>query len=236
MFRTLVLLVLILSSTFTVSYAQKKKTQIFVLSALHQLHEQMKFYSFETLSQIIEKQKPDVLAVELTPSDLETRKEQKNKQEYQRSVFPLLDKHKYTVVALEPAEPKFSQIVTLVRDSEKELREKSPEKGEAFTVYNRLLFDYFFKTWSSPLDVNSRQTDALLEVKHNYQNELFGAKQLQGWENWNRHFLEVILDATQKHQSKRIVVLVGVEHSYWLRKELKKNQDIILLKPEKLLN
>src|SRR4028118_728335 len=117
MFKKLVLLVLILSNSFTVSYAQKKKTRIFVLSALHQLHEQTKFYSFETLSQIIEKQKPDVLAVELTPSDLEKRKEQKTKQEYQRSVFPLLDKHKYTVVPLEPAEPKFSQIVTLIKDS-----------------------------------------------------------------------------------------------------------------------
>jgi predicted MPP superfamily phosphohydrolase len=235
MFRTLVLLALILCSSFTVSLAQKKKTQIFVLSALHQLHEQTKFYSFETLSEIIEKQKPDVLAVELTVSDLQTRKEQKNKQEYQRSVFPLLDKHKYTVVPLEPAEPKFSEIVSLVRESEKELREKSSEKGEAFSVYNRLLFDYFLKTWTSPLDVNSAQTDALFEVKHNYQNELFGAKQVQGWNAWNRHFLEVILEAAEKHQGKKIVVLVGVEHSYWLRKELGKNQDVILLKPEQIL-
>jgi hypothetical protein len=235
MLKTLILFILIFFSSFTVSFAQKKKTKIFVLSALHQLHEQTKYYSFETLSQIIEKQKPDVLAVELTPSDLEMRKEQKTKQEYQRSVFPLLDKHKYAVVPLEPAEPKFSQIVTLVREAEKELREKSPEKGEAFSVYNRLLFDYFFKTWTSPLDVNSAQTDALLEVKHNYQNELFGSKQSEGWESWNRHFLEVILDAAQKYQGKKIVVLVGVEHSYWLRKELSKNQDLILLKSEQVL-
>ena len=75
MLKTLILLILILSSSFTVSYAQKKKTKIFVLSALHQLHEQTKFYSFEMLSQIIEKQKPDVLAVELTPADLQTRRE-----------------------------------------------------------------------------------------------------------------------------------------------------------------
>jgi predicted MPP superfamily phosphohydrolase len=236
MFKTLILLVLILFCSSTVSFAQKKKTQIFVLSALHQLHERTKFYSFETLSQIIEKQKPDVLAVELTASDLQTRKEQKTKQEYQRSVFPLLDKHKYTVVSLEPAEPKFSQIVTLVRESEKELREKSPEKGEAFSVYNRLLFDYLLKTWSSPLDVNSAQTDALLEVKHNYQNELFGDKQTQGWESWNRHFLEVILEAAQKYPGKKIVVLVGLEHSYWLRKELGNNKDVILLKAEQMLN
>jgi predicted MPP superfamily phosphohydrolase len=235
MLKTFVLLVLIFFSCFTVSFAQKKKTKIFVLSALHQLHEQTKFYSFEALSQIIEKQKPDVLAVELTPSDLQTRKEQKTKQEYQRSVFPLIDKHKYTVIPLEPVEPKFTQIITLVRESEKELREKSPEKGEAFSAYNRLLFDYFFKTWTSPLEVNSTQTDALLEVKHNYQNELFGTKQVQGWESWNRHFLEVILEAAQKHQGKKIVVLVGVEHSYWLRKELGKNQDVILLKPEQIL-
>src|SRR5689334_20822180 len=80
------------SPTFaTRSFEPEKKTEVIVLSTLHQFHEQSKFYSFAALSQLIEKLRPDVLAVELTPADLASRKEQKVKQEYRRSVFPLAD-------------------------------------------------------------------------------------------------------------------------------------------------
>src|SRR5689334_1026619 len=74
------------------SFAPVKKTEVIVLSTLHQFHEQSKYYSFAMLSELIEKLRPDVLAVELTPADLASRREQKVKQEYQRSVFPLAER------------------------------------------------------------------------------------------------------------------------------------------------
>ena len=231
-----ILAIIILSFPAFAQFNKKhEKAEVFVLATLHQFHAETKYYSFETLAEIIEKLRPNILAVELTPADLASRREQKTKQEYQKSIFPLIDKHRYATVPLEPAEPKFSEIIALIRDSEKDLREKSPAKAEAFSLYNETLYDYLFKDWDSPLAVNSAQTDAFFEVKHNYQNALYGEKQKQGWESWNRHFLDKILETAKNRPGSRIVVTVGAEHAYWLRKNLRANKSVTLLGPEKYL-
>ena len=222
-------------SAFSQSHRKDKKSEIFVLSTLHQYHATSKYYSFETLSRIIESLHPDILAVELTPADLASRKEQKTKQEYQKSIFPLIDKHKYLTVALEPSEPDFTRLVSLIRESDKDLSERSPGKADAFSKYVDTLYDYLFKTWDSPLSVNSKCTDALFEVKHNYQNSIYDDRQTKGWEGWNTHFLETIRETAQKYKGKRIVVTVGAEHAYWLRGKLRADRSVRLLEPDDLL-
>lgn len=222
-------------SVFSQSSGKDKKSEIFILATLHQYHATSKYYSFETLSRIIEGLHPEILAVELTPTDLVSHKEQKTKQEYQKSIFPLIDKHKYLTVPLEPSEPDFTRLVSLIRESDKDLSEKSPGKADAFSKYVDSLYDYLFKTWDSPLSVNSNCTDALFEVKHNYQNAIYDDRQKQGWEGWNTHFLEKILETAQKNKGKRIVVTVGAEHAYWLREKLRANGSITLLEANELL-
>jgi hypothetical protein len=69
-------------------------SEVVVLCALHQMHEQAPFYTYADLSAAIERLHSDVLAVELTPADLKDKVEQKNKREYQNSVYPLLRRHK----------------------------------------------------------------------------------------------------------------------------------------------
>lgn len=229
------LLLSFLILTISLDIFSQQKTEVFVLSTLHQFHAENKNYSFETLSRIIERYDPDIIAAELTPADLENRKEQKTKQEYQKSVFPIADKHKYKLIALEPAEPKFSELVGLIRESEKTLGEKSPEKAEAFSVYSKSLYDYLFNIWDSPFAVNSPETDALFEVKHKFQNTLFGEAQEKGWNGWNQNFLDKILEAAKNNKGKKIIVLIGAEHGYWLRKRLRENSEIKLIEPQTIL-
>lgn len=233
--KKLLLISFLIFAQFFSVFSQRSKTEIFVLSTLHQFHEQNEGYSFQTLSQIIEKFNPDVIAVELTPSDLQSRKRQKTKLEYERSVFPLADKHKYKLVPLEPSEPTFSELVGLIRESEKSLREKSPEKAEAFDAFAESLYDYLFKFWNSPLAVNSSETDALFEVKHKFQNSIYGENQEKGWNGWNRHFLDRISEAAKDNKGKRMLVLVGAEHGYWLRKHLRDNPTVKLIEPQIVL-
>ncbi len=210
------------------------KTEVIVLATLHQFHDSVANYSFTKLSEIIEGIKPHVLAVELTSSDLTQQKEQKIKQEYQKSVFPLLKKHNSVVVPLEPAEPKFSELVKLIRESE--AQEIDVEKEEAFGNYVSALLELLLKTWDSPVAVNSPLTDSLFAAKHALQNEIYGAKEQQGWDGWNQHFLDVVLQTVQKYPGKRLLVLVGVEHGYWLRKRLKNYDAVNLLAITLLLN
>ena len=212
-----------------------KPAEVIVLSTLHQLHDQTAGYTFEDLSTIIENLSPDILAVELTASDLESRRDQPTKQEYQRSVFPLLDKHQYEVIPLEPSEPLFSELVGLLRASSEQLQEQSPAVADTFKVYTESLYSLLSERWVTAAAVNSPDTDILFESKHRFQSAIFGHAEARVWDEWNQHFLQKILAAATTNPGKRILVLVGAEHAYWLRAHLK-SIDINLLDTSALLD
>jgi len=209
--------------------------EIMVLSTLHQLHGKVKYYTYEDLSKIIEKFKPDMLAVELRPVDVEKRIEQPVKQEYQYSVYPLIDKLKCKVVPLEPSEPKYSELVELYKKSSEELQKNNPEALKQFGIYVNALYEVLLNWWSSPIDVNSSETDRHFEIKHKYQHALFGKDEERGWELWNQHFLKRILDAASECKECRILILVGAEHAYWLRKKLREQKGVKLLNTPRVL-
>jgi pheromone shutdown protein TraB len=202
--------------------------EVVVLSTLHQMHENVERYSFDDLAIVIEQLHPDILAVELTPADLEGRREQRVKQEYQRSVFPLVDKHNYDVIALEPSQPRFDEIVQLFRQAQQTLSEEQPEQAELFGLYVTSLYNFLNDYWKSPETVNSRVTDMFFDAKHRFQNTVFGPQEAQAWEAWNQYFLSQIVNKAKASPNKRIVVLVGAEHSYWLRAHLE-DSDVELI-------
>jgi len=209
--------------------------EVIVLSTLHQLHAQTDGYSFEDLSAVIERLNPDVLAVELTVTDLESRRDQSNKQEYQRSVFPLLDRHDYKLVPLEPPQPLYDELVGLFRKAGKELNEQNPAGAESFSVYMSSLYEFLGERWVSPAAVNSHETDILFESKHRFQSALFGPDEASAWQKWNEHFLQQILKAAKANPGSRILVLIGAEHGYWLRTHLDASE-VNLLDTEDLLS
>jgi hypothetical protein len=208
--------------------------EVMVLSTLHQLHEQTEGYSFQDLSEIIEQLRPDILAVELTASDLQRRRDQSVKQEYQRSVFPLLDRHNYEVVPLEPSQPLYGELVGLMRAAQERLSEQHPDRLQSFNLYTESLYQILTERWDSAAEVNSSTTDVLFDTKHRFQSAIFGPDEARVWEEWNRHFLKQILNTASANPGKRILVLVGAEHAYWLRAQLA-NSDVILSDTELLL-
>jgi hypothetical protein len=211
-----------------------RPADVIVLSTLHQLHGQTNGYSFEVLAKVIEDLDPDILAIELTSADLKSRREQSTKLEYQRSVFPLLDKHNYEVVALEPTQPLYDELVGMLRQANRELAERDPKGAEFFDVYVSTLFDYLDEQWDSPKSVNSAASDMLFESKHRFQSKIFGPLEAAAWEKWNQHFLQQIEQSAAANPGKRILVLVGAEHAYWLRKHLGESR-VTLANTERLL-
>lgn len=199
---------------------ESQRTEVIVLSTLHQMHAEVDGYSFEDLSYLVEQLNPDVLAVELTAIDLESRRDQTIKQEYQESIFPLLDKHDVVAVPLEPPQPLYDEIVNLIRTAQSGLSKSNPERAKAFGVYTDSLYEMLREMWTSPEAVNSVETDRLFDSKHRFQGAVFGPMEVEGWQRWNQHFLNQIHGAVSTNPGARIVVLVGAEHSYWLRAHL----------------
>lgn len=208
--------------------------EVIVLSVLHQLHGEIDHYSFDVLSDIIESLQPDVVAVELTKADLASRREQSTKQEYQESLFPLLQHHDYVLVAMEPDPPLYDELVGRMRRASAELQQNNAAGAAAFSTYTEALYEMILARWVSPAAVNSQATDVLFESKHRFQGALFGADEVAAWEGWNRHFLERVLEAAKRYPGSRLLVLVGAEHGYWLRGNLK-DSGVILADTEQLL-
>lgn len=210
--------------------------EVIVLSTLHQNHGKLDYFDYSKLSEIIERLAPTVLFVELTEQDLVDRKDQRNKQEYPQSVFPLLEKYDYVAVPLEPAEPTYSELIGLSRTAVTETNQDKPEEVARFRAFHdglktMLRGDY----WDSAASVNSSLTDSVYAIKHAFQNALYGEAYQRSWEGWNGHFLDVILRVAGDVQEGRLVVLVGFEHGYWLRQKLKHEKRVRLLDTEQLL-
>lgn len=217
------------------SHASDSFPEVVVLATLHQSHDRVDGYSFSDLSQLILDIAPDVIAVELTQADIESRCEQSVKQEYERSVFPLLDGHSFRLVGLEPDEPEFSDLVGKNRHSVEVVSQSDAEKHEAFGDYVADLYSLLFELWDSPQAVNSPYTDAVFRGKHAVQDVIYGTEQAEAWKGWNSHFASVVLSTVGEGHSNRLLVLVGVEHAYWLRERLSHEPLLRLLSVEDAL-
>ena len=215
--------------------ASDSSPEVVVLATLHKSHDRVDGYSFSDLSQLILDIAPDVIAVELTQKDIESLCAQPVKQEYERSVFPLLDDHSFRLIPLEPDEPEFSDLVAKSRHSIEVVSQSDAEKHEAFSDYVGDLYTLLFELWDSPLAVNSPYTDAVFRGKHAVQDNIYGTEQAEAWEGWNSHFASVILSMVRDGHSSRLLVLVGVEHAYWLRERLSRERALRLLSVEDAL-
>lgn len=204
-------------------------SEVIVVSTLHQFHTQMDTYTFGDLAYLVERLSPDILALELTQADVAERRAQRIKQEYPRSIYPLLERQAYFVVPLEPDEPTFSELVSLQQSAVKDLLENEPGKYAVLNQHAQILLDYVLRHCTSAEAASSPTLDALCEVKHTLQEKVLGPRERDFWGAWNRFFLDKIVQTANDHAGKRIVIVVGFEHGYWLSKELAQMPAIKLL-------
>lgn len=212
-----------------VAAARTTPATVVVLDTLHQMHVQVPAYDNTVLGRAIEYLRPDVLCVELQPDDLTSRPPEKTKQEYPAVIYPLIDRHRYRVYAMEPPEPTYGSLLAPYRDNATAFASRRPEAADAFGKYVDGLYAALKAHWTSPAEVNDEATDAALRAKHMLQDALMGPAEHAGWEAWNHHFLEVVERAARENPGRRIVVTVGAEHGYWLREHLRNAPGLTLL-------
>jgi hypothetical protein len=211
----------ILIAVSILGWQPSDSTGIVILPTLHQLHGQVANYDFDDLRETLERLQPDVLVVELTPSDLSSRTEQTTKVEYQQVIFPYVDRNEVPMVAMEPSQPLFDQIVKPYAENARRVAEEHPEAVEAFQQYLELFYARISDDHiTSVRDLISPKFEELARLKHEYQEAVFGEGERAGWSAWNRHFLETIVRVYSDDPSRRVVVVVGYEHHYWLKEAL----------------
>ena len=113
--------------------------------------------------------------------------------------------------------------------------EAQPQAAAAFSAHAQSLYAPLRAYWTTAARVNDGVTDLQMRAKHALQEALVGDGERAGWDAWNGHFLEVVERAAAENPGRRIVVLVGAEHGYWLRERLARRPGIRLLDTAALL-
>jgi hypothetical protein len=225
------LLVLAATATATAS----PPAEVAVLSTLHGMHAEVPGYGDEDLARVIRRLAPDVLCLEVSPEALAERRPETVKVEYPRVVYPLLEREAYATCTLEPPREVAQEIIAPYLAANREFAAVSPETHQAFSAYSEALYALLKRHWHDAASVNDATTDQAMQGKHALQESLIGPGEAAGWEAWNRHFSSRIRDAAAAHPGKRVVVLVGAEHGYWLRRDLAGAPGIVLLDTAGLL-
>ncbi len=108
-----------------------------------------------------------------------------------------------------------------MRENSKKIRSEQPHAVAAFDKFLVLFYVRFSdQTLSSVADLATPAFDDMVRLKHDFQIEVFGDAEKQAWNGWNDHFLQTIAEVNRQNHGKRIVVVVGAEHHYWLKQAL----------------
>lgn len=196
-------------------------SEVLVLSTLYSRHRQVPAYDLAALKRVIASVKPDVLVLDVTPTELRTRKVWPGKVEYTEVIFPYLDTTGVAAYGSEPDEVLFKQLTGSVGQSYKAFNEQNPAGAKALDALKQATYQALATGWKSAADVNSDKTDRLVAALREIEEGLVGENVTRVQKQWDEHHALRLLDAVRAHPGKRVLMLVGIESRYRVLQELR---------------
>jgi hypothetical protein len=237
MFRKLLpvfLLAVMATAPAPATRSEAKSGEVMVLATLYRRHENVSVYDLPTLRRIVLAFRPDVLVLDVTPTELKEGKVHPSKIEYTEVIFPLLKNGGYRVYPAEPPEPMFSEIVNGVLNAIKAFELENPAAAKAMRELNTGAYESLKAYWRTPAEVNDSVTDRMLMGKTVLERQLNGIAKADGG-RWNQHTVSVVQRAVKENPGRRLLVLNGIENCYWIRDALSRDSKIDLVKAEQWL-
>jgi hypothetical protein len=204
----------------------KGPDDVFVISTLYARHKAVPAYDLRVLRQVIAAVKPEVMVLDVTPSELRTRKVWPGKVEYIDVVFPYLDATGLRAYGSEPDEPLFKQLTGAVGEAYKAFGERNPAGAKALDDLKQATYRAMATEWAGAADVNSEKTDRLVAALREIEEGLVGPEVARVQKQWDRHHAERLRDAVRAHAGQRVLMLVGIESRYRVLEELQSAGDV----------
>jgi len=222
----------------TRAHAQQSgaRSEVYVLSTLYRRHAQTPAYGHDTLRALIERVRPDVVVLDVSPRELREQTVHPSKAEYPQVIFPLARTHGYRAYPAEPDEPEFTEIVSGLSRSLETFRTSRPDAASVDSQDDEATYAALARLWRTPADVNGALTDRLLATRRHVQDVIAGPEVANAWRRWNDHTLSVIRRAAQENPGRRVLVLIGVENAAMLRPALAGDANITLVDVEAWLS
>lgn len=213
--------------------AADRKSEVFVVSTLYSRHKQVPSYGLPVLRRVIDAVKPDVLVLDVTPTELRTRKVWPGKVEYVEVIFPYLDATGVKAYGSEPDEPLFKQLTGSAGQSYKAFNDSNPAGAKALEALKAATYQALASGWATAADVNSDKTDRLVAALREIEEGLVGENVGRVQAEWDRHHAARLLDVVRAHPAaQRVLMLVGIESRYRVLKELKSADGINVVRME----
>jgi len=227
MFIRMVLVLAMMFAHLIMPSEQKavKKGELFVLATLYRRHEKVAVYDLATLRRIIETINPEVLVLDVTPTELKEGKVHASKIEYTEVIFPMINSGSYRVYPAEPPEPMFSEIVNEVLKKINDLKTSNPSADTVMEQMSKSTYEALVEYWHTPADVNSSVTDRVLRGKMALDDRLLGLDPDD--QRWNQHTIDITLRAIRENPGKRVLLLAGIENCGVIRETIGRKTNII---------
>jgi hypothetical protein len=208
--------------------ANADDTELFILGALHGLHEQEESFGYAELERVIEAIKPDVMLLEVTPDELAGRLETKGRPEYPKVIWPMLARNQVEAYAMELGQPQYGELTGDAGRRWGEFKKSFPADDSALTAHATATSNVLLAHWKSVADTQDNATDALGRARTELSDAMV-AESAPIQMRWDMAMVESVKAAIAENAGKRILVLGSYRNRYMFVEQLRgtKNAQLI---------
>ena len=209
--------------------ADQKQTEVILMGTMHLPPSDFPEYA-RKLGEIIEEIAPDTICSELSPEQLAGTQTCNSKPEQRDVVIPTAKRLGIPIIPIQPATEVAVDWENRYKDAEKEL--KARETGRNFHDLSSSLAMEEARLWREFMT----SADCIENVQVNEYHVFPQARDMieEKWApqlarvltEWNEYFLSSIIATVEADPGRRILVIVGLWHKYWLWNKLVERDDI----------
>lgn len=187
---------------------------VYVVGALHRLHESEDAFTFDHLRRIVVAIRPDVLVLEVRPDELAERKDTPGRPEYPKVIWPLLEGSQSTTVAMEPGSPQFEEMTGKASAEMKAFAARDADGAKRWSAYQKSFETVLQGHWRHPADAHDSVTADLSRSYYVMQRALVGdtLDAVQG--RWDRFMVDRAVAAIRKAPGRRVLVLCSYRNRH----------------------
>lgn len=203
----------------TAAPAAAKDSEVFILGALHGLHEKEESFDYDALGRVIRAIRPDVVLLEVTPEELAGKLETRGRPEYPRVIWPMLGADGPKPYAMEAAQPLYGEMTGDAGKRWGAFGKDSPAANAALTAHSEATSQVLLAHWKSVADTQDAATDALGHARTRL-NAAMVAGSDAGQSRWDGVMVEASKKAIAENPGKRILILGSYRNRYMFVEKL----------------
>jgi len=199
--------------------ATAQDSEIFILGALHGMHEQEESFGYAQLDRVIAAIKPDVLLLEVTPEELAGKLETKGRPEYPKVIWPMLARSEVNAYAMEAAQPLYGELTGDAGKQWAAFKQNAPLEEAALSAHSSATSNVLLAHWKSVADTQDEATDTLARARSSLSAAMVPGT-VAGQKRWDSEMIDAVKGAMAKHPGKRILVLGSYRNRYMFVEQL----------------